>query len=78
MAEATSRVQGYWRYMEKLKIKQATAKGYIEVPVGGVFDGSYLTSKTRRGRVQDGGRLCPTLTAGEPEIYIYEGCIWSE
>lgn len=38
---------------------------------GGVFDGSYLTSKTRRGRYQNG--LCPTLTAGEPEIYYYEG-----
>lgn len=59
--------------MEKLRIRQATRKGYIEVPVGGVFDGSYMTSMTRRGRVQGGGMLCPTLTAGEPEIYVYEG-----
>lgn len=59
--------------MEKLKIRQATSKGYIEVPVGGVFDASYPTSKTRRGRYQKG--LCPTLMAGESEIYVFEGVI---
>lgn len=59
--------------MEKLRIRQATSKGYIEVPVGGVFDWSYPTSSTRRGRVQGGGEICPTLTAGEPEIYYFEG-----
>ena len=56
-----------------LLIPQATSSGYAECPVGGCFDGSYLTSATRRGRVQGGGDLCPTLTAGEPEIYYYEG-----
>lgn len=61
--------------MTKLRIPQATSKGYVEVPVGGVFDGSYLTSKTRRGRVQGGGMLCPTLCAGESEIYVFEGVI---
>ena len=30
---------------------------------------SFPTSKTRRGRVQEGGNICPTLTAGEGEIY---------
>lgn len=40
---------------DKLKIPQATAKGYIEVEDGGVFDFSYPESKTRRGRVQEGG-----------------------
>lgn len=58
---------------EKLKIRQATSKGYVEVPVGGVFDGSYVSSKTRRGRIQGGGAICPTLCAGEPEIYVFEG-----
>ena len=57
--------------MNEIRIRQATKKGYIEVPTGGVFDASYMTSKTRRGRYQRG--LCPTLTAGEPEIYYYEG-----
>lgn len=37
--------------MEKVRIKQATQKGYIECTVGGVADLSYPSSKTRRGRV---------------------------
>ena len=41
----------------KLKIPQATKKGYIEVEEGGVFDAAYPESKTRRGRVQDGGQF---------------------
>lgn len=41
--------------MKTLKIPQPTKKGYVEVEEGGCFDGSYLTSKTRRGRVQGGG-----------------------
>lgn len=56
-----------------LRIRQATKRGWVECPIGGVFDGSYLTSKTRRGRIQEGGAICPTLTAGEPEIYVFEG-----
>lgn len=55
-----------------LRIRQATSSGYIEVVPGCVFDGSYPTSATRRGRVQGGGGICPTLTAGEPEIYFFE------
>lgn len=38
--------------MEKIRIKQATKKGYIECLVGGAVDLSYPNSKTRRGRVQ--------------------------
>lgn len=60
--------------MEKLRIRQATKKGYIEVPVGGIFDGTYTTSLTRRGRVQGGGEISPTITASG-EIYRYEGTI---
>lgn len=47
----------------KILIKQATKKGYIEMEVGGVCDLTYPNSKTRRGRVQHGGKVCPTLTA---------------
>lgn len=47
----------------KIAIKQATKLGYIECEVGGVADLSYLESKTRRGRVQSGGQIRPTLTA---------------
>lgn len=59
--------------MEKLRIRQATSKGYVEVEPGMVFDGSYPTSQTRRGRLQGGGTICPTLLAGESEIYVFEG-----
>ena len=59
---------------KKLKIPQATKKGYIECPAGGVFDWSYPTSKVRRGRVQGGGTICPTLLAGNcgTSILVYE------
>ena len=52
----------------KVSIQQATKKGYIECEVGGVADLSYPNSKTRRGRVQDGGNICPTLTATETGV----------
>ena len=35
---------------------------------GGVADLSFPSSATRRGRVQEGGDVCPTLTASESEI----------
>ena len=54
--------------MEKVKIKQATKQGYIECEVGGVADFSYPDSETRRGRVQDNGNTCPTLTAESQDI----------
>lgn len=43
-------------------VKQATEKGYIECINNGVVDLSYLTSKFRRGRVQKGGKVSPTIT----------------
>lgn len=52
----------------KVYIKQATKKGYIECEVGGVADLSYPDSKTRRGRVQDGGNISPTITATETGV----------
>ena len=53
-----------------IRIRQATKVGYIEVPRGGVFDGKYINSKTRRGRYQH--ELAPTLIANN-ELYYYEG-----
>lgn len=44
-------------------IKQATKKGYAECECGGIADLSFPNSKTRRGRVQDSGNTCPTITA---------------
>lgn len=49
-------------------VKQATKKGAVECKVGGVADLSYPGSKTRRGRVQDGGQTSPTITATETGI----------
>lgn len=51
-----------------IKIRQATAKGYIECVDGGIADLTYPTSKTRRGRVQDSGRISPSITV-EGELH---------
>ena len=59
---------GYVPMIPTIKIKQATKDGYIDCKIGGVADLSFPTSKTRRGRVQDNGDTCPTITAGETEI----------
>lgn len=53
-------------------IKQATKSGSIECEVGGCFDASYPESQTRRGRVQDNGNTCPTLTAQNQETVRIE------
>lgn len=58
--------------MKKLKIPQATRQGYVEIEPWSVFDHNYLTSKTRRGRVQGGGKICPTLQCTS-EILVFEG-----
>ena len=54
--------------LESVRIKQATKEGYIDCKIGGVADLSYPTSNTRRGRVQDNGDTCPTITAAETGI----------
>src|SRR5574344_2131058 len=62
--------------LEKVLIPQATKQGYIECNVPGVADLSFPDSKTRRGRVQENGEVCPTLTAGNQDIcYIDTPCI---
>lgn len=58
--------------LESVKIKQATKSGSIRCEVGGCFDASYPESKTRRGRVQDNGNTCHTLTAQNQEIVRIE------
>lgn len=62
-----------FKIAEPLRIHQATEQGYTEVYPGGVFDASYPNSTTRRGRVQDGGTICPTLCAKQTEILQYDG-----
>lgn len=46
---------------EFIRIKEATKEGSTACQFGGVFDNDYPTSKTRRGRVQDGGMISPTI-----------------
>ena len=55
-----------------IAIPQATKQGYIEVEPGGVFDAAYPDSSTRRGRVQEGGKVAPTLCTSN-ELSVYEG-----
>lgn len=52
---------------EYVGVKQATKSGVIACEIGGVADLSYPDSQFRRGRVQDQGRVSPTLT-GSPGI----------
>ncbi len=58
--------------LENVKIRQATKGGSTKCEIGGCFDASYPNSKTRRGRVQDKGNTCPTLTAQNQEIVRIE------
>lgn len=57
---------------EVVGIKQATKRGYIECEIPGCADLSYPSSTTRRGRVQDNGRICPTITATETGVHYIE------
>ena len=46
----------------KILVPANTKLGVVEMEMGGVMDVSYPNSKTRRGRVQDGGKTSPALT----------------
>jgi DNA (cytosine-5)-methyltransferase 1 len=59
----------------KIAIKQETKTGYVECDVGGVADLSYPNSKTRRGRVQDGGNTSPTLMSNQNGLCKIESAI---
>ena len=58
---------------ETPSIPQVTKQSYIEVPHRIVFDMSYPESTTRRGRVQEGGQVSPTLMAGGEAPCYFEG-----
>lgn len=58
--------------VETVRIRQATEQGYAECKIGGVADLLYPTSKTRRGRVQDNGDVCPAITAMENGLHRIE------
>lgn len=54
-----------------LVVKQAVAKGYTEIVEGGLANLAFASSKTRRGRVVDNGRISPTITCVR-EVYKVE------
>ena len=62
-----------FKVAEPLLIPQATKEGYAVVPEGGAKDASYPDSTTRRGRVQEGGTVSPTIMASQNELLRYEG-----
>lgn len=49
-------------------VKQATKQGYVECECGGVADLSFPDSSTRRWRVQDNGKICPTIMSQNQEL----------
>lgn len=66
--------------VKTVKIRQATEQGYALCEVGGAVDLDYPTSQTRRGRVIENGKICPTLTTenipnvielGNPKFYNF-------
>lgn len=56
-------------------VRQATKEGAIPCKVGGVVDLNYPDSKTRRGRVIEGGEISPTITV-EYIPHVLEDWIW--
>ena len=60
---------------DTVMIKQATKDGYIECEVPGIADLNYVSSTTRRGRVQEGGQISPTI-ATENTPSVIEPWVW--
>lgn len=55
----------------KIRVKEATVKGYSEAEVGDSINFSHPNSKTRRGRV--GKKLANTLLTGETQAVVAPG-----
>lgn len=60
---------------DTVMIKQATKDGYIECEVPGIADLNYVSSTTRRGRVQENGKVSPALATENPPSVI-EPWVW--
>ena len=76
-AEKASNTQNYVRETTfcrdgVLYIPQGTKQGYAAVSDGGVFDMAFPTSKTRRGRVQEGGSVSPTVMSESNCLMLYQ------
>ena len=55
-----------------LMVPQATKSGYIDMELPGIADLSYPSSKTRRGRVQEEGKISPCIAATQQDICYIE------
>ena len=55
-----------------MRIKANTTDGFYEMVAGGVLDISFTSSKTRRGRVQDGGLVCPTIDTTPKQLAVID------
>ena len=71
-------VQTVSKDCDGLNIHQSTKQAYIFCPVGGIFDMSYPNSKLRRGRVQGGGMLCPTITCAPSSLFVIDSIEYEE
>ena len=58
--------------LKGIMIKQATKVGTVFWKKGGLADLSFPNSKTRRGRVQEGGDISPTILSGTNAICLLE------
>lgn len=61
------------RNPDRLEVRQATEQGFAVVYPGGCFDGNYVGSTLRRGRVQRGGQVCGTITSAANTLLLFEG-----
>lgn len=59
----------------KIGVKEATEIGYSILTIPGYVNLSYPSSKTRRGRVQGGGGISPTITTVEGVCKVVEAHI---
>lgn len=55
-----------------VNVANATKTGYLFCKEHGIIDLSYPNSKLRRGRVQHGGDVSPTLTCNPDGLYIVD------
>jgi hypothetical protein len=58
--------------LKKSELSKPQSKVLLNALWGGLVDLSYPNSKTRRGRVQEGGTICPTITAQNTGICLIE------
>lgn len=60
----------------RLYVREANKEGWDFVQEGSIFDITYQNSNTRRGRVIQQGKVCPTLTCkANGNMAVFEGFI---